>query len=292
MSRVAITGFSSFDYAFRLRGPMVADKTTTIDWRSGEWPRVGGPPAFIASAMVRAGFSDAIPVSWIGQDRESQAFLSALSEAGVEIGGIAPLPGRMPTSVLAYDPDGGCHCLFDPAIEVPQRLDDRQSTLVAEADWVCLTVGPPDVTEQILALIRPETKLIWSVKVDERVMPGDLAARVAARADIAAWSRGEAEFAAKAFAASASNRPSRLLIETRGGSGVVLRSSEGEARFPVRAIDTSDTTGAGDTFLGGFLAAFIEEPGDAHAAIRHGIAAVEALLRARLQNNRQGNETP
>lgn len=292
MSRVAITGFSSSDYALRLRGSMVADRTTTIDWRPGEWPRVGGPPAFIASAMVRAGFADVVPVSWVGQDRDSETFRAALSDAGVDIGGIAQLPGRMPTSVLAYEPDGGCHCLFDPAITVPQRLDDRQSALVAGADWVCLTVGPPEVTEQVLALIRPEAKLVWSVKVDERVMPGDLAARVAARAGIAAWSRGEAEFAAKAFAGSATDRPDRLLIETRGGNGVILRAGGEEARFPVRAIETSDTTGAGDTFLGGFLAAFIQEPGDARGAIRHGIAAVEALLKARLQNNHQGSETP
>ena len=285
MSRAVVTGFSSSDYALRLRGPMVADKTTTIDWRPGEWPRVGGPPAFIASAMVRAGFADVVPVSWVGQDRDS--------EAGVDIGGIAQLPGRMPTSVLAYEPDGGCHCLFDPAITVPQRLDARQSALVAGADWVCLTVGPPEVTEQVLALIRPEAKLVWSVKVDERVMPGDLAARVAARADIAAWSRGEAEFAAKAFAGSATDRPDRLLIETRGGNGVILRAGGEEARFPVRAIETSDTTGAGDTFLGGFLAAFIQEPArEAPGGELTEIAAVEALLKARLRNNHQGSETP
>lgn len=71
---------------------------------------------------------------------------------------------------------------------------------------VCHHRGPPEVTEQVLALIRTEAKLVWSVKVDERVMPGDLAARVAARADIAAWARQAAAFAAGAFAGSAADR--------------------------------------------------------------------------------------
>jgi ribokinase len=290
MSRVVITGFSSFDYTLRLAKPMVADKTTTIDWRPDEWPRLGGPPAFIATAMVRVGFDDVVPVSWVGLDTESERFRAALAEAGVNIDGIARLEGRMPTSVLAYEPDGGCHCLFDPALTGPQILDERQSALVAAADWVCLTVGPPEVTEQVLALIRPETKLVWSVKVDERVMPGDLAARVAARADIAAWSQGEAEFATRAFSSGASGRPGRLRIETRGSRGVVLHMEDEEARFPVRPIDTGDTTGAGDTFLGGFLAALVQQQDDARAAIRGGIKSVEALLTARLKNNVQGNK--
>lgn len=51
--------------------------------------------------------------------------------------------------------------------------------------------------------------------------------------------------------------------------------------FPVEPLAADDTTGAGDTFLGGFLAASILNSAPPSVAAKAGIAAARALLARR-----------
>jgi ribokinase len=195
--------------------------------------------------------------------------------------GVAIRPGRTPICILAYQPGGGCHCFYHPALAEPLTLDARQLRLVAEARWVCLTVGPAEATAQALEATRPDARLVWAVKADPRSVPAELAAAIAARADIVAASRSEAAFAAAAIAAAKPSERHRLIVETRGAEGVALVQEGRLSVFPVEPVSAEDTTGAGDTFLGGFLAtliAGIERPQEAVAA---GARAAREMLVAR-----------
>ena len=221
MTSVAITGYASLDYVVRLDRTPVADTTATILSRPLDWPRLGGSPAYVASAMVAAGV-DATPISWVADDADGRLYCEALASRGVGAHGIALRPGRTPICVLAYQPDGACHCFYHPALAQSPDLDAHQLELVARARWVCLTVGPAEATRQALAATRPDAGLIWSVKADPRAVPADLAAAIAARADIVAASRREAAFVAAAVAAAAAVAKPRLMLETRGAEGVAV----------------------------------------------------------------------
>jgi ribokinase len=160
-------------------------------------------------------------------------------------------------------------------------LDTAQHELVAAADWVCLTIGPAEATRTALEAVRPDAKVVWAVKVDARAVPADLAAAIAARADLVAFSRGEAEFVAKARGSAGAKERSQILIETRGREGVALSQGGCEDVFPVEPLAADDTTGAGDTFLGGFLAASILNSAPPSVAAKAGIEAARALLAGR-----------
>src|SRR4029079_8321675 len=122
-----------------------ANQTTRIVERPA-WPRLGGSPAYVAAALVAAGEGTATPVTWIGKTPAGKAFLAGLREAGVSSEGVAVnSEGRTPVSVLAYQPDGGCICLYDPGLDERPTLTATQWRLVAEAEWVCVTVGPASV---------------------------------------------------------------------------------------------------------------------------------------------------
>jgi ribokinase len=280
MTKVVVTGYASLDYAMRLDRAPQPDATATILARPLEWPRLGGSPAYIACAMVAAGLADVRPVSWIGDDVDGRRYSEALVRRGVAVDGIALKPGRTPVCILAYQPDGGCNCLYDPSLPGPLTLDENQTRLVADARWVCLTVGPPGATAQALAAARRDAQIVWAVKADPRAVPPDLAVAIAARADIIAWSRGEAPFVAEALAIAATGRP-RLLVETRGRDGVALRFDGREEIVPVEPLVAEDATGAGDTFLGGMLAALVVNREDLAGAVAAGAQAARAMLVAR-----------
>ena len=103
--------------------PPQPDRTTTIVSRAPAWPRLGGSPAYVTAALVAAGARDAAPVSWIGDDAEGAAYRNGLEALGVRTDGIAASPGRTPICVLAYQPDGRCHCLYDPGLTASAELD-------------------------------------------------------------------------------------------------------------------------------------------------------------------------
>lgn len=278
---IVVTGYASLDYAVRLDSPPQPDRTATILSRAVEWPRIGGSPAYVAAALVAGGARDAAPVSWVGDDAEGARYREGLDALCVRSDGIGVQPGRSPICILAYQPDGRCHCLYDPGLTALSDLDDRQRALLAQSEAICVTVGPPKATWETLRLARPKATLVWAVKADPRAMPPDLAAALAARADIVVFSRGEAEFAAEAIAAGGGPARRRISIETRGPDGVAFVKNGATTVFSVDPVETEDSTGAGDTFIGGFLAAWVKTP-DPEGAVKAGIRAAGALLTSRL----------
>jgi ribokinase len=274
---IVVTGYASMDYAMRLDSPAAPDRTATILARPREWPRVGGAPAYVASALAASGARGATPISWIGDDSQGLRYREELRLRGVEIEGVRARPGRTPICVLAYQPDGGCLCLYDPGLDPIPALDDGQRALISAADLLCLTVGPEPATREALALARPDARLVWAVKADPRATPPDLASRLAARADIVVHSRGEAAF----VAAAGPLRPDALRIETRGADGVAMVHGGEETQVAVEPLETADATGAGDTWLGGFLAAYCVRDETLIAAARSGAERVARLFASR-----------
>lgn len=273
--RVVVVGYASLDYVVRLDSPPVADRTSTILSRATQWPRPGGSPAYVSAALVAGGVAEAIPISWVGDDREGERYRARLAERGVSVSGVAVRPGRTPICILAYEPGGGCHCLYDPGLHAAAELDEGQRALIAAAEAICITVGSARATHEALALARANAPLAWVVKADPRAVPGDLATALAARADAIIFSRGEAEFVDLVIGQAVARQCVR--IETRGASEVAIKQNDGVRVVPVEAVKTDDPTGAGDTFAGGFLAAWLSHA-DPHVATKAGAAAARAML--------------
>jgi ribokinase len=278
MTTVAVTGYASLDYVVRLEAAPRAN-ATVIGARGGAWPRLGGSPSYVALALARAGVG-AVPITWVGDDADGRRFIDALAAGGVATGGIAAtLPGATPACILAYAPDGACYCLYMPGSGRTSGLFGGQRDLVRAAGWVCVTVGPAEATRAVLALVRAEQRLAWVVKADADAFPPELRAALAARADLVVHSRGE-----RAFVANALAHARRIVVETRGAEGAAVTV---DGRTELIAAETfvaaDDPTGAGDTFAGGLLAALIERPGDAAAAVRAGQRAAANMLLARQQ---------
>jgi ribokinase len=286
MTGIAITGYASLDYVAQMEAAPRPNETV-IAGRPGDWPRLGGTPSFVATALVRGGAKEAFPISWVSGDEDGARFIAALQAARVPVEGIArSLPGRTPICILAYDPTGACYVIYDPAASRMATLTPEQGRLVDGADWVCITVGPASASRDALARVRPGQRLAWAVKADGDAFPSDLRAALAARADLIVHSRGERHFVGDALKAAAA-RPGRIVVETRGADGAQVQCDGRSELVPAKHVDAPDPTGAGDTFVGGLLAALIARPGDAVGAVRAGQEAAHAMLIERMNRREQ-----
>jgi len=265
-------------------------RTTTIVERPADgWPRLGGSPAYVAAALVSGGVFEAHPVSWVGDDAAGTAYREQLAKLKISGDGVEAVPGaRTPVAVMAYEPSGGCVCLYHPGLPAGLSLSPAQRRLVAAADWLCVTIGPPGATAAALDATAPAAGVAWVVKHDPRSLPPELAARLAGRADLICCSQAERSFVEAAIATSNSSAAGRLLIETRGRSGALVRAGEAERFVAAEPITAADPTGAGDTFAGGVLAAIVNGEADIIAAVESGHRAARALLEGRA-NSKPGN---
>ncbi|MDW6022463.1 carbohydrate kinase family protein [Mesorhizobium sp. BAC0120] len=280
--RIAITGYASLDHVATLDGVPRPGRTTTILGRpDNAWPRLGGSPSYVAAALVASGVPEAFPVSWIGDDSAAGAYLTQLTEKRIPHDGIVVVPGaRTPIAILAYEPDGGCICLYDPGMSTEPTLSDLQRELIAKVDWVCVTIGPQDATAAVLETIGPAARLAWVVKHDPRAMPVPLAARLAARADLICCSQAESAFLEEALA-SAAPRQGQIRIETHGRAGAAFTCGEANGFVAASPVCVSDPTGAGDSFAGGVLAALAKGETDLASIVEAGHHAAVALLATR-----------
>jgi ribokinase len=280
--RIAITGYASLDHVAMLDGVPRPGRTTTVLERPGNaWPRLGGSPAYVAAALVANGVAEAFPVSWIGDDAAADAYLTQLTERRIPHDGIVMVEGaRTPIAILAYEPEGGCLCLYDPGMTAEPTLSDMQRDLITKVDWVCVTIGPSDATAAVLETVGPATKLAWVVKHDPRAMPMALAARLAARADLICCSQAEGAFLQKALV-SAAPRHGQIRIETHGRSGAAFTCGEANGFVAAHPVAVSDPTGAGDSFAGGVLAALAKGETDMASIVEAGHRAAAALLATR-----------
>lgn len=278
MTQLVVTGYASLDYAVGLAGQARGDSTTLIaDRDAAAWPRAGGCPTYISAAAVRAG-QVANPVMWIGSGSEGARFAGLLAAQGIGTGGLGVVDSaRSPTALMVYQADGSCMCLYDPALNRAEVLTPQQRELIAEASHLCISVGPSQLMEEIVSLCPVGARLYWAVKNDTDAFPEKIRARLAARADVIFHSAAERALIGETGA---------VLVETRGGGCVLVTQASGRSEIAVTRIETSDTTGAGDTFAGGYIAAEMAGADPVRAA-GAGIEAAARLLAGRKRKDRE-----
>ena len=281
MSELAVTGYASLDYPVGLSGQIAGDQTTLIDHRdAAAWPRVGGCPAYVALAVV-AQHQTVSPITWVGSGAESDGFVAMLRHAGIGTRGIARLPSqRTPTAILAYQADGSCACLFDPVFSGEEELTKAQRALIGAASHLCISVGPPQLIGAILENRTPDARLYWLVKNDTHCFTTDIREELSSCADVIFCNGSERNLVADVA-------PGTIIVETRGTNGIVVEQDGAARSLPVDALPARDTTGAGDTLAGGYIAAEMSGTTDAIEAAARGLEAVRSMLQQRLER-----ETP
>lgn len=276
MTSLAVSGYASIDYVVGLADRIVGDRTALITSRDpAYWPRAGGCPTYVAAAAVDAG-AEAHAISWVGDDKLGKMFIREVAAKGIGINGIGIMEGcHSPVAILAHQPDRSCACLFDPALTDEERLDESQERILQEASHLCISVGPPHLADAILRLGSGRVRLYWVLKGDCHAFPPVLCEELSGRADVIFCNAAERDLIGR-------TRRGTIIVQTGGDEGVVIETEGRCETMEVERLEIADTTGAGDTLAGGFIAAEMASNASPAEALRKGLSSVHRLLSSRL----------
>lgn len=239
----------------------------------------GGKGANQAVAAARLGGQVAL-IGATGDDANAEVALSGLRASGVDLSGVATIPGPTGFAVVTVAQDGENSIVVVPGTNasVGSDLVSRHSEQIGAADVVvCQGEIPREGIEALAPLVRgrfvhnpaPVIDLDPAVLLasDPLVLNEHEAALVleqltaAARDRTGAIPKGSAEAGAPvravpeamATALLAAGIPS--VIITLGAEGALVVDGDGLTHIPAAPVRAVDTTGAGDAFIGALATA-------------------------------------
>jgi len=212
---------------------------------------IGGNAVNVAVYLRRAGIPSAY-IGVVGDDADGELTLRKLREEGVDVSHVQIVAGQTATTHIRLTPSGERQFIYEylgpqPALE----LDELTLKFISQHSLVHNTMAGG--TEAYLSRFNRAAGLIVSVDYGERSHP-EFITRTLPFVNLAFFSmNAEQRSDAEALARSKFSDELRLVVVTLGAGGSLAYDGDlyYQAAIPVRAVDT---LGAGDSYIGTFLA--------------------------------------
>lgn len=211
---------------------------------------VGGNAVNVAVNLSRAGQAAAY-FGAVGDDEEGARTRAMLTRNGVDVRSLRTIAGgRTSVTVIATGPDGDRRFVAeDFGVCRGYRPDDADmARLMAMAHVHLGWLDDGGATRRALARAGVSVSQDLSVNAEpQNISPEGLA--------VAFVSCDGADAEARRLAEATLARGARLAVIMRGARGSLALSEAGVTQGAALAVTVNDTTGAGDSFIAGFLAA-------------------------------------
>lgn len=250
MPRVLCVGHVNWDVTLRLdRLPEPDSESAVQNTRQAG----GGSAANVAVALVGLD-CEATLVGSVGDDEHGILARRDLDRAGVDCTGLRTVAGETTTKYLLVDQTGEVAVLGAPGVNEALRPKDIEVGLVAAADHVHVTATRPATAARV-AELATDRDVPLSVDPGRRLADRDFSA-ILERADILFVNEVEAN-------ALAGTPEPPVVVTKRGTAGAAAETPDRTHVHPGFERPTVDTTGAGDAFAAGYVAARLR--GEDHA---------------------------
>jgi fructokinase len=247
----------------------------------------GGAPANVAVGLARLGVPTAF-MGMVGDDPFGTFLRDTLAETGVEVRALRRTDAA-PTTIafVSLDEHGEREFMFyrNPGADTLLRAENIDAALIREARVLHFgslgLVSEPSrsATLHAAALARDaDTLLSYDANLRLPLWPGESAARQGLmrgfeQANIAKVSEDELRFLTGCEALSDGIRQIwhpglALLVVTLGSHGSLFASADAQGSVASFDVTCVDTTGAGDGFMAGLLAALLDDPEALHDSAR------------------------
>ena len=227
----------------------------------------GGKGANQAVACARLGRGAVAMIGCLGDDAFGMTLRAALVADGIDVSHVTTLPG-VASGIASILVDasgqnsiviaGGANDLLTPAhIDAALPLLARASVVVLQLETPLATVQHAiDVAHGLGKTVvlnpAPAASLPAAVLAQvDYLIPNEIEAAML----LGAATSGIDDAFVATGAAALRAAGCRNVLVTLGAKGVYAALEDGNRDFPARAVTAVDTTAAGDTFIGGFVAA-------------------------------------
>ncbi|WP_416840862.1 carbohydrate kinase family protein [Haloferax sp. DFSO52] len=267
MSRVICAGHLNWDVTLRVDALPEPDGEATVESRVGAG---GGSAANVASGLVGLDVPASLLGS-VGDDEHGYAAIAELASKGVDCSHVVSVD-HGPTTVkyIVVDADGDVFVLGSPGVNEAFDASDLPTDTLADADHLHLTSQSPGTAA---ALARRAIEVGTTVSFDPGRRIGDRGYTDALRlVDFVFLNDREAATALGEAAEADTNHPGKggnggavgdaldetTLVIKHGPKGAEVRDGGERHVHPGYPVDAVDTTGAGDAFAAGFIAARLD----------------------------------
>ncbi len=210
---------------------------------------LGGKGANQSIAIVRAG-GQVVHIGAIGDD--TLWTRDMLADAGVDVSGIAVLESATGHAIINVDAKGENNIiLFDGANVLVSEGQISAALVSAKAgDWLLLQNEVNNGPFAAKLARAKGLKVAYVAAPFEATKVKDMLPFV----DLLSVNEGEAAMVCEALGVFEDEIPVEKLLITRGSGRIAYRDGANRYTQPVFKVEPVDTTGAGDTFMGYFLA--------------------------------------
>ncbi|MFC6834944.1 carbohydrate kinase family protein [Halomarina ordinaria] len=244
--RVVCAGHVNWDvtlFVDALPGP---DAEATIrDRREGG----GGSAANVATHLARLDVDVGL-VGSVGDDRDGVDTREELVAAGVDTRGVRVVEGMTAVKYLLVTPDGETYVLGTHGVNESYAAEHVPGEYLARADYLHLTGQHPETAARLAERAR-EAGLRVSFDPGRRLSARDYSAALS-HADVVFLNSREAEQRRERV-------PDQVVVTKHGAGGATVESPDGRVTHPGYPVEAVDSTGAGDAFAAGFLAALLDD---------------------------------
>lgn len=240
----------------------------------------GGKGANQALAAARSG-GDVTFISCLGHDAYSDALISSFASSGMHVDYIQQCPAHPTGVAFIFVAENGENCIaVAPGANSLLQKDKIEAILpvIKEADVLVLQLEIP--YQSVITLIDYAHSM--GTKIILNPAPAkEIPAAVLEKVDVLILNETEASLLTGqsldtsepiVIARTLCKNEGQIVILTLGQKGSVVVSGDVAEQIPSYTVKAVDTTGAGDTFCGAFVARWIED-GQLIEAVRFATAA-------------------
>jgi ribokinase len=272
--RIAVVGSTMIDLiAYTGRVPQAGETIQGDDFRLG----FGGKGANQA-VMARLLGAEVAMVNSLGDDVFGDMTVRNFERLGIDTTNLARVPGSSGVAPIWVEPDGTNRIICVAGANDAMVPADAARAVESLAPLAAV-IGQFEIPQPVTAAAFDAARRIGAVTILNPAPAADMDPNLLAVAD---WViPNELEFARLAGASSdatdadiaafAARTGARVLV-TLGARGAALLDREGRVhRVPAPSVEASDTTGAGDAFVGAFaygLAVGLDELGAVRLGVR------------------------
>ncbi|MFD1515581.1 carbohydrate kinase family protein [Halomarina rubra] len=268
--RVLCAGHVNWDVTLRVDELPEPDGEVSVEQRAQAG---GGSAANVSCTLAGLDVPTALFGS-VGDDEEGLLARNELDAFGVDVDHLVTVPNHETTTkYLVVDGTGEVMVLSNTGANEAFTPDDLDPAVLARVDHLHLTSQRP-ATAAHLAELASEAGASVSFDPGRRIASRDYG-RTLGDVDVLFLNEREARVLAEHATFDSLVREATVVVK-HGGQGATLHTRDGEVDHPGYPVTALDTTGAGDAFAAGYIAARTEGY-DRALAVANACGALAAL---------------